>query len=380
MAREEKQKKPRRTFGSVRKLPSGKFQASYIGRNGIRQPAPAPFKSERDADRWLLKVEADLSSGAWQDEELGKVPFRQYADAYLTENEEIGERWEETCRRNMRLHMVDLLDLPLRSITPPVVRKWYSKARRGTGGRTSIAQSYRFLRAVMNAAVRDEAIVKNPCQIPGAGADKASERPIATPDQVGQLIDAITPRYRAAVAVAAWCTLRRGEVCALRTADIDTEHKEVWVRKNWVELLESSRKFEKDPKTQAGKREVSVPPHVWPLLTAHAKEFAGPEFFFIGRDGQRMRGNAIYQAFVRARKKVGLTLTFHDLRHTGQSLAAASGASTVDLMKRAGHSTAVAAQRYIHAVDGRDREVAKALSEIAEKGSAARLPRTIKID
>jgi integrase len=216
-------------------------------------------------------------------------------------------------------------------------------------------------------AVRDEAIVKNPCQIPGAGADKASERPIATPDQVGQLIDAITPRYRAAVAVAAWCTLRRGEVCALRTADIDTEHKEVWVRKNWVELLESSRKFEKDPKTQAGKREVSVPPHVWPLLTVRAEEFAGSEFFFIGRDGQRMRGNAIYQAFVRARKKVGLTLTFHDLRHTGQSLAAASGASTVDLMKRAGHSTAVAAQRYIHAVDGRDREVAKALSEIAER-------------
>ncbi|MEU0092675.1 hypothetical protein [Kribbella sp. NPDC006257] len=85
-------------------------------------------------------------------------------------------------------------------------------------------------------------------------------------------------------------------------------------------------------------------------------------------------------AFVRARKKVGLTLTFHDLRHTGQSLAAASGASTVDLMKRAGHSTAVAAQRYIHAVEGRDAEVAKALSEIASNGSAARLPRTIKID
>ncbi|MEV8376732.1 tyrosine-type recombinase/integrase [Kribbella sp. NPDC056861] len=380
MTKGEKPKRPRRSFGYVRELSSGKFQASYIGRNGVRHPAPATFKSARDADRWLNKVEADLSSGAWQDEAIGKIPFRQYAEDYLNENEEIGERWAETCRRNMRLHMVDILDIPLRSITPPVVRKWYSKARKGKGGRTSIAQSYRFLRAVMNAAVRDEAIVKNPCQIPGAGADKATERPIATPDQVQQLIDAITPRYRAAVAVAAWCTLRRGEVCGLRTADIDTEHQEVWVRKNWVELLESPKKFEKEPKTQAGKREISVPPHVWPLLTAHADEFAGPEFFFIGKDGNRMRGNAVYQAFVRARKKVGLTLTFHDLRHTGQSLAAASGASTVDLMKRAGHSTAVAAQRYIHAVEGRDKEVAKALSDIAANGSAARLPRTIKID
>ncbi|MGW7682149.1 site-specific integrase [Kribbella sp. NPDC054772] len=191
--------------------------------------------------------------------------------------------------------MTELLDLPLRAITPPVVRKWYSKARRGTGGRTSIAQSYRFLRAVMNAAVRDEAIVKNPCQIPGAGADKATERPIATLEQVAQLMTVITPRYRAAVAVAAWCTLRRGEICALRTVDVDLVRQEVWVRKNWGELLESPRKFEKDPKTEAGKREVSIPPHVWPFLVSHAQDFAGPEFFFVGRDGQRMRGNAVYR-------------------------------------------------------------------------------------
>jgi integrase len=151
------------------------------------------------------------------------------------------------------------------------------------------------------------------------------------------------------------------------------------VRKNWVELLESPRKFEKDPKTDAGKREVSVPPHAWPHLVAHAEEFAGPEFFFVGRDGHRMRGNAIYQAFVRARKKVGLDISFHDLRHTGQSLAAAAGASEVDLMKRAGHSTASAAQRYVHAVEGRDREVAKALSDMVANGSAAQLPRTIKV-
>ncbi|TDD19350.1 hypothetical protein E1218_24240 [Kribbella turkmenica] len=123
-------------------------------------------------------------------------------------------------------------------------------------------------------------------------------------------------------------------MCALRTADIDTEHKEVWVRKNRVELLESPRKFDKDPKTQVGKREVAVPPHVWPLLTAHAEEFAGPEFFFIGRDGQRMRGNAIYQAFVRARKKDGLTLTFHDLRHTGQMTPRSRRWETSTTMRR----------------------------------------------
>lgn len=52
--------------------------------------------------------------------------------------------------------------VPLRALTPAVVREWYASAQRGTGGRTSIMQAYRFLRAVMSTAVRDGAIVKNP--------------------------------------------------------------------------------------------------------------------------------------------------------------------------------------------------------------------------
>ncbi|MEU5562906.1 tyrosine-type recombinase/integrase [Micromonospora musae] len=89
-------------------------------------------------------------------------------------------------------------------------------------------------------------------------------------------------------------------------------------------------------------------------------------------------GNTLYQAFVRARKQVGLDeLTFHDLRHAGQTLAAKTGATLADLMKRLGHSSTAAARRYLHAVDGRDREIAKALSEVAAHGDVARLPRRI---
>ncbi|MEU4777686.1 tyrosine-type recombinase/integrase [Micromonospora sp. NPDC023633] len=73
-----------------------------------------------------------------------------------------------------------------------------------------------------------------------------------------------------------------------------------------------------------------------------------------------VRGNTLYQAFVRARKQAGLDdLTFHDLRHTGQTLAAQTGATLADLMKRLGHSSMAAARRYLHAVDRRDREIAK---------------------
>ena len=355
----------RRQFGKVVRQRSGRYQASFIGPDGRRQYAPQTFTRKADASRWLAKAESDLSRGAWRNEALGRALFKDYATSYLEENPDIGERWAETCHRNMRLHMAALREKTLTEITPAVVRTWYRKAMAGPGGRRSIQQSYAFLHAVMNAAVRDDAIERNPCTIKGATADMADERPIATAHQVGQLIETITPRYRAAVALAAWCGIRRGEVCALRVEDVDLDTATVWVRHNRVELLESRRAYDKDPKTRAGRRPVTIPPHVLPVVREHAEKWAGQDFFFVGRDGARMRGNAVYQAHVRARKKLGLDIAFHDLRHTGQSLAAAAGANLADLKLRLGHSSSAAANRYLHAVQGRDAEIAEALSGLA---------------
>ena len=52
---------------------------------------------------------------------------------------------------------------------------------------------------------------------------------------------------------------------------------------------------------------------------------------------------------------------FHDLRHTGNNLAAASGASTRELMHGMGHGTMRAALIYQHATGEQDREIADAL-------------------
>ena len=368
----------RRRFGQVRKLPSGKFQVSFVGPNGRRQNAPTTFVTKTDANRWLARAEADLSRGTWLNEELGNQAFGTYARSWLRNNTKIGPRYRETCTRNLRLHLTALEEISLRAMTPPVVREWYAAAMRGKGGRTSIQQSYRFLHAALATAVRDGAIPTNPANIPGAGTDRAKERPVASVAQVAALIEAITPRYRAAVLLGAWCGLRRGEIIALTPRDIDLVAGTVTVRTNRVELLETRQAFDAPPKTDAGMRTVSVPPHVLPILIVHMAEWSGPDRVFIGRDGQPMRGDALRQAFVRARRKVGMPgFRFHDLRHTGQTLAASAGATLKDLMMRLGHSSSAAAQRYLHAVDGRDAEIASALSELAAHGNAARLPKSI---
>jgi integrase len=118
-------------------------------------------------------------------------------------------------------------------------------------------------------------------------------------------VEAITPRYRAAVLLAAWCGLRRGEVLGLRREDVDLEAECVIVRRNRVELLATRASFDAEPKTDAGKRIVALPPHVLPVLAEHMASWSGSDRVFVGRDGRPMRGDAMRQAFDRARRRPG---------------------------------------------------------------------------
>lgn len=367
----------RRRFGWVRKLPSGRWQASFVGPSDRRQKAPHTFRAKADADRWLATVEVDIARGTWVDDQLGRIAFGEYAREWL-DSPRIGPRWSETCERNLRLHLASLAETPLKAITPTVVRNWHAGALRGQAGRTSIAQSYRFMRAVMNTAVREGAISKNPCQIAGAASPRASRRPVATPAQVVCLVEAIPPPYRAAVLLAAWGALRRGEILALRRDDIDLASGTVTVHRTQTEMLSTRRRFDSKPKSDAGYRTVAMPPHVLPVLAQHLQEYAGPSRVFVSSTGGPMHGDTLTQAFARARSKVGMDgFRFHDLRHTGQTLAAATGATLADLMKRLGHSSPSAALRYLHTVNGRDEAIAEALSVLAAHGDAARLPNSV---
>ena len=79
----------------------------------------------------------------------------------------------------------------------------------------------------------------------------------------------------------------------------------------------------------------------------------------------------IQRAWSRARLSVGRPdLHLHDLSHTGLTLAAATGATTAELILRAGHASADAALRYQHATRDRDQVLANALEELVQSSSS----------
>jgi len=89
---------------------------------------------------------------------------------------------------------------------------------------------------------------------------------------------------------------------------------------------------------------------------------------FVGeRGGTPRRGNWRKVArWPESVAKAGLPVGFHfhDLRHTGNHLAAQTGASTRELMQRMGHSTVRAAMVYQHATDARSRHLADRLDAL----------------
>ncbi len=362
-------------FGSLRQLASGHWQASYWW-DGIRHVAPRTFSNKGPAATWLATVEADLARGIWIDPRAGQVRFDRYSENWLQLRTDLRPRTRELYTSLRKLHLLPQLGgLELSRITPSVVRAWYLDLTADTGpGHATAARCYRLLRAILNTALTDELLVKNPCRVRGAGADRSPERPIASVAEVYALADAIAPRFRTAVLLASFCSLRRGEILGLQRGDVDLLHSTVSVRRA-VASLANGTLYIGDPKTAAGRRTVAIPRVIAGSLEAHLDTFVADSTdapVFTGEKGGLLRPHVLQAAWDKARHTTGLAhLHFHDLRHSGNTWAAATGASTAELMARMGHASAAAALRYQHATADRDRAIAEALRSLGDQALAS---------
>ena len=88
---------------------------------------------------------------------------------------------------------------------------------------------------------------------------------------------------------------------------------------------------------------------------------------FVGPKNAPLRRSKLTRTWLRATESAGITgFHIHDLRHTGNHFAAATGASLRELMGRMGHSTTRAAVIYQHRTAERDRFIAAAMTQIIE--------------
>ena len=55
----------RRGFGYIRRLSSGRYQASYLGPDLVRRPGPQTFLTKGDAEGWLSRRREEIAAGEW---------------------------------------------------------------------------------------------------------------------------------------------------------------------------------------------------------------------------------------------------------------------------------------------------------------------------
>ncbi|WP_354641976.1 tyrosine-type recombinase/integrase [Kitasatospora camelliae] len=364
-------KNSRRRFGAVRQLPSGRWQVRYRDPlTGQLRPAEETYETKTDAEVALTLLEASILTDTWVDPDAGKVNFGEYATRWLQERK-LEESTRERYETVLRLHILPTLGPRfVVEITPARVRTWRTHLLEARVGEPSVVKAYQMLRAIMNTALDDELIKRNPCRIKGADTYDVPERPTLSVAEVFAAADAIAPRWRALVLVTAFTTLRFGELAALRQRDVDLEARLLRVRRNQAELY-SGKLYDKAPKSRAGFRPVAFPASIVDALRHHLEHYssAGPNgHLFIGPRGGRLRRSNFRDDWSAAKAKAGISaeVHFHDLRHTGNTLASQSGASTRELMTRMGHSTARAALIYQHMTSDRDRAIADRMGEMVQ--------------
>jgi integrase len=365
----------KRPFGTVRRLPSGRWQARHWTAGGRQLPAPQTFATKKDAARWLATVEADRARGAWVDPAGGKQLLADYARTWLDGHVGIGARTRKIYEQQLRLCILPAVSdtVPalgehhLAEITADLVRAWYLALRRHKSPSTA-AKAYTRLRQIIGQAVKDERILRNPCRVEGAGIEHQPEQRFWTMADLRELAAMVPDDYRALIWLAGLGGLRQGELFAVRWRDLDLERGVVQVRRKRLRLA-SGEVVEDAPKRAAGRRSVALPAPVVDELRDHLDALGvvdEDDYVFTSPDGHPLeRSNFRRRVWLPATEAAGLGgLRFHDLPHTAGTLAARTGATTKELMARFGHASPQAAMIYQHAAEERDRLIADRLGEM----------------
>jgi integrase len=371
----------RRSFGTVRQLPSGRWQVRYRDAAGVRHSKT--FATKNEATRHLAAVETDTARGAWIDPRRSHTTFAIWIEQWRRTTVGLAPATQARYDSLLRTHLLPSFgNRPLLAITKTAVKEWHAKllARVNDGELSvnTVAKTYRLLAKIMRDAVDAELIVASPCTLRGAGQDQVKEMRTATPEQVADLTRHVPVQYRAMILLAAWCGLRLGELAGLQRRDVDVLRRTVSIKRQlqWANRTPILR----PPKTAAGRRTVAIPEVVVVALREHLTALGDADaeaFVFPSPDGQPLRSENFRQrVWHPAARAAGVEgLRFHDLRHAAGTMAATTpGATIKDVQARLGHASVAAAIRYQHAAVERDRLIADHLDAIAstyESGGAS---------
>jgi integrase len=356
----------RRDFGTVRKLPSGYYQA-FIRREGRTIKAPQTYRAKADALAWLNLQASDMARGTWADNSDPKLTVATLASKW----QEAGVTKEALTRKRelsvlKKYVLPDLGDAKVTKLTQAQVQKVVdSWVVAGLAPTTVCSMAY-CLGAMFNFACASGVIKTSPAAKLRLPKTSLVDRPVLSPDELERLAEALTPGDAAMMWVGVVGGLRWSECAALTVQSLD-------LLTGTISVVRS--------KTEAGKRKLAIPEWLVDELAAHLAHRGltaaeADELVFVAPQGGALRyPNWLERTWHPACRAAGLPrLKFHDLRSMAATALLAANVDVRTAQTRLGHaSPTVTLGIYARATVEADRRAAEAVGAALRPDSARRV-------
>lgn len=335
--------------------------------------------SKKEAEAKKREILRRIDEGDWTDEE-GRITVNQFIETWLKQRQtnlaaKTHERYASLAERHV-LPVVGTMQLD--KIKPQHIQEVYSRMRKDGFAAQTCLHVHRLLHNAFGYARKNLRIVReNVMDRVEAPKVKRRELEAIRPEQVRLLIDAAREsRLQGPIMLAALTGLRRGEVLALRWANIDLEQGWLFVSEALEQTKTHGVRF-KAPKSNSSRRRIPLSSSLIQMLTAHRESqaeqskalglaYTDNDLVFCNADGSPWPPDTLSMQFRALADSVGLRqYRLHDLRHAFATLTLSNGTPLKEVTVLMGHSTpSLTLSTYTRSVEGLGRQAVQGLERM----------------
>lgn len=353
----------RRLPPGIRKLPSGKYQATVRHPSGKRITKTDPLMGV--VERWRTETRASFARGEVRDPRAGKITVAEWFERWwptrgiaATTKDRDESRWRIHCEPQWS-------SWPMQSITRLEAQAWVRKLETQpwhehrlthkdathTLGAQSVIGCVSIMHQLFKAAMREFPPIVTTNPFADLELPKVPPQPIRfyTRDEADLLVAAITDeRWRVLVEMGMWVGLRWQELAGLSGARVDWLRGEVHVTHVWTK--HGTREY---PKSRKSHRVVPVPDATLRGMSRLMRGRAREELVFVGERGGLSLSRFYQDAWYPAIGASGVPRhSPHVMRHTAASWLVQDGVDLYRVQALLGHESFATTQRYAHLQPG----------------------------
>ena len=292
-------------MATAKKLPSGSWRVrvySHTTPDGKKHYESFTASTKQQAEQMANKFTNNIDRNRTND-----LTVKEAVENYIKSNENVLSPATIYGYHKDANRMESISNIRIRKITSKDLQSFISSLSDNGLAPKTIKNTYGLLRSALTfSGVEQNFMVHLP-----STAKKSKTAP--ENEQIIALYENATDKMKIAIALAAFHSLRRGEIAALKFKDLDGNN--LYIHSDMVWGIDNKWHYKDVPKTDASNRTVYLPDALVALIGN-----GSPEEYILG-----INPNTIGENFRRLKKKLDIDITFHDLRHYFASLSVILG-------------------------------------------------------